>query len=449
MTQTMTQNVSNTIDFNSMKDMSTKQIQKHIVKNAKTYGGLDKDGKEKLVQFMKTEPGSEERSKILTPSTPVETKKETLVQPTVQVDSQKPVETPVPAAELPKADETADVKPNSELQELMEKLSKATEESKKHRQGASRVGNELEKLRKEKEDLEKKFEELSKTKAQVIVSNTENEPDEPDIDKYPDGFLSDEYQADFKKYQKDLKAYFKNQVQDVKTQSVKEMEKRLSEIQAQTSQTLEAANEYRTDKTQISSDMAWNKLWKKAADIQDKVGLKTSVDPKIINDMATIIRNPANYTTEQVNAASDAITKVDKVSMDNFNQLSNVIQNMYEFPNGIPVEKSVTIDDDDDLKLAVSLKKAGINKPIIKQQSNREMIESRAADEQKTEGYVRAMPASEIGSNDPNITNQLTRSEEVNKLKAMADRTRKQPSLLSDQKFMEEFTALRRKLNFL
>jgi hypothetical protein len=448
----MAQNVSNTIDFKPMSDMDYNKITQHIKHNPEMFSGLNTSNRNNLLEFAKTKPGSEERQQIInkmSQSTVVEPQKQVIQQPDIQIDKQKPVEKPVENTVVDKSAEKPDVK----IQELTDRLNAVTAEAQKHRQGASRVGNELDKIRKEKEDLEKKLKEVQLNQSNQSTQPIDPvEPVEPDPDSFDDGILDDGYKNAIKQYNKNIKDFFKKQIQNVKTQSTIEMENRLSDLIRQSSQSLEIANEYRTDKNTIVADTEWKSLWNRAIDIQKSTGLTTAVNPKIISDTAFIISNPDKHTPEQVKAASDAMEALktsDPVTIENYNKLSSILNKMYDYSTGYPVRKSIVISDDDEYALSAAIRMAGLNlPPIPKKQSQRDILDNRISEEKKTENFVRATPASEIGAGDSTIQNQLTTNEGKKRLQEMAIRISQNKNLNSDVKFMQEFNTLRKNLGY-
>lgn len=446
----MAQNVSNTLDFTPMANMDYTSITQHIKQNPKQFSKLDMTSKNNLLEFAKTKPGSDERQQIInkmTQTTILQQQKQELQQPNIQVDKQKPVETPVENAIVDK--------PDAKIQELTERLNAVTAEAQKHRQGASRVGNELDKIRKEKEELEKKLKEFqSQSQSNQPKSDVKQvtEPIEPDPDEFEDGILDENYRLAQKKYNIDLKEFFKQQLQNIKTQSIAEMENRLSELRQQSSQSLEIANEYRQDKNTIVADTEWKSLWNRAVEIQKSTGLVTSINPKTISDTAFIISNPDKHTPEQVKFASDAmdaLKKSDPVTIDNYNKLSSILNQMYDYSAGYPVRKPIVINDDDEYALSAAVRLAGLNlPPIQKKLSQADMLEDKIIAEKKFEQFVRATPASEIGSGDSMIQNQLTTNESKKRLQDMANRILQNRNLNLDTKFMQEFNTLRKNLGY-
>jgi hypothetical protein len=181
----------------------------------------------------------------------------------------------------------------------------------------------------------KELEEVKKIKEATpppAPSQTVDVVDPPDPSKYDDGILGDQYQKDLYEYQRKLSAAVRAAPSSAApTSEIEELKKRIMEAEA-------FLTDEKTRKAQESVGKEWSKVWEETADFQKKFGCTTSVPFETINNQL-LIRDNAQTSNEERQAAQRFLDALPQVDKDNIDKTLTAINSMYAVENGVPKKR--------------------------------------------------------------------------------------------------------------
>ena len=339
-----------TINYNDLKDLSSKDIQTKIRSGEIVVPGRGTEERERFLEFAASDKDS--RQKFIDSLTPEDQGENEGIEETKESSSEeKPIE-PVP--EEPKTkDEQTDTSQEEggeqkqpspwwsedgfgSEEEVREALKKKNELIDRFNAERGKYGLELKKLKeglsKGEQSAEKKPDDKEKDKPQKAERPLR--PKRPNPSDYDDGIYDDkyleavnEYDESMVKYESEFEAYITNK----KPEWYKEVEEVKGHIESDLRQ-----------KRQNEIKQFWAKMYDNdIPELQKEYGLKTSVPVKDMSEAFSIMNNPSADESDKTRAKI-FISGLPKKDLENYDKIRVATECKYDFSTGKPVAQRNT-----------------------------------------------------------------------------------------------------------